>query len=139
MVFDDFPSVSLLGMIAVLKFRSDLRFKIVIKLVIKVRIIRPILREIRYHHEAIMKCVVCCCPKRCYKKKIKSRVLFLQLTDFGENRLFQKYRQRLWHGILDEIQKGRMGRTVEPKFVYRIFHGIGGYSANNFSQKVPKI
>ena len=42
-------------MVISLKFKSDLQFKIVIKLVVKVRIIKPLLREYRYYHGGLGK------------------------------------------------------------------------------------
>ena len=70
-----------LAMILILKFKSDLKFKITLKLVFKVRIARPAAAEIALHKAAIKKCCTCCCPKRFFIIKTRQETVYVRVVN----------------------------------------------------------
>ena len=83
-----------LGMMLLLKFKSDLKFKVVLKLVFKTRIARPVAGEIAHHKDKINRCIVCFCPKAFYVKHLPRKTVYIGFEELGSNRSMQLFRDR---------------------------------------------
>jgi hypothetical protein len=126
--FATFATVgTLFGMVGMYKFRSDLKFKIMLKLVFKQRIIKPIRECLR---ELPHKCCWCCVKEKkkvttledtdddFYKSSNRYVTVYLSIVDFTENLQFHRVnpefmniaRQR--YGV---IAKKNYKITVDPE------------------------